>query len=267
METTIDLLQIKIEKAKSNLSDDTLNAIAAVPWKDTITQMRERDGFTFEQLGDLELETELLLCGLLSPVDYPKELEKRMGISKATANSLTEEMNKLVFEKIKEELIKTTERKKMFAKRDIHPGASATPQEGNNHDTEEQKIKNTEVLKSHGIEIIPEAPKLVPPRLTEEGVGGGNSQLKSPPRPLGTPPPQGGEGMLIPEKLELSTPAKATPQEGNNTIHPALAQKMSASVQAPIVKTEHTLENITKTVPPASIPTKPKIDPYREIPE
>jgi hypothetical protein len=223
----IDLLQIKIEKAKSNLSDDTLNAIAAVPWRDTIIQMRERDGFTFEQLGSLELETELLLCGLLSPVDYPKELEKRMGISKAAANSLTEEMNKLVFEKIKEELIKITERKKIFAKKNSLPllseeGAGLPTQAGGG----DSKEDHTEIFKTHGIEIIP-------------------------------------------EKLEISTPAKATQEEGNNTIHPMLAQKMSMPVQAPVVKTEHTLNNLTPATQPNITPKtdKPKIDPYREIPE
>jgi hypothetical protein len=38
----------------------------------------------------------------------------------------------------------------------------------------------------------------------------------------------------------------------------------------PIVKTEHTIENITKTNTPVPIDLKPKIpkvDPYREIPE
>jgi hypothetical protein len=233
----IDLLQIKIEKAKSNLSDDTLNAIAAVSWKDTITQMRERDGFTFEQLEDLELETELLLCGLLSPTDYPKELEKRMGISKAAANSLTEEMNKLVFEKIKEELIKNTERKRMFEKKQPHPSPLLEEERENTHDTEEQKIKNTEILKNHGIEIIGN-----PPLLSEEGIRGGNSK----------------ETLPIPEKLELK----------GNTVHPMLAQKISTSVQAPIVKTEHTLQNLSSTTKDVPVKnTTPKIDPYREIPE
>ena len=58
-------------------------------------------------------------------------------------------------------------------------------------------------------------------------------------------------------------------------VHPILAQKLSGVLQTPVVKTEHTLENITKAGAPtgAGIPTenveieKPKIDPYREIPE
>lgn len=115
MQTPIDLLQIKIEKAKAALPTETVNAIAAVDWKAVILTLRAKKGYTFEQLGDLELETELLLCGLLSPESYPKELENRMKISRAQANELVNEMNDLVFKKIREELIKNTERKKIFA--------------------------------------------------------------------------------------------------------------------------------------------------------
>jgi hypothetical protein len=140
-----------------------------------------------------------------------------MHISKGAANELVEEMNKLVFVKIKEELIKITERKNMLGKK-----------------TEEENKKeeiNTQVFKEHGIEILPEKLEL------------GGSVLP--------PSPSQGEGL------------------GVRSIHPMLAQKMSIPVQTQIKKTEHTLENITKintpNIPPKT--DKPKIDPYREIPE
>lgn len=47
--------------------------------------------------------------------------------------------------------------------------------------------------------------------------------------------------------------------------HEILTQKLSTTVQIPTVKTEHTLENITKTPPPTSYP--PKADPYRLSPD
>src|SRR3989338_1245460 len=106
MDNTIDLLQIKIENAKKELSEDTVNAIAVVDWRAAILGMRQKHGYNFEQLGNLELETELVLCGLLRPEDYSKELENRMQISKIAANELVSEMNDLVFKKIREELIK-----------------------------------------------------------------------------------------------------------------------------------------------------------------
>lgn len=156
MDNTIDLLQIKIEKAKAELSENTRNAINAVDWKSVVLGMRRKRGYSFEQLGDLEIETELLLCGLLSPENYSKELEKRMALSKTEVNDLIKEMNSLIFVKIKENLIKIIEREKTFTKQ--------TPA----NDTEEEK-NDTQILNSAGIEIIPEKPKPeTPPILTQK---------------------------------------------------------------------------------------------------
>lgn len=269
MDDTIDLLQIRIEKAKAQLSEDTLNAIAAVPWQAAILKMRETKGYSFEQLGDLELETELLLCGLLSPEDYPRELESRMKINKAQTNELVNEMNSLVFSKIKEELIKKTERKKIFAPTLQGAGLPISDTYGQNigakkqifSDSAKEKNNNMQVLSSAGIEII-----------------NGN----------GKPARADGEKLPVPEKLELpakpiieaiaeskgwekSKPA-ATPalEQKKEEMHPMLSQKLSGSFQIPSVKTEHTLDNITKTNPPASLNEKvdkPYLDPYREMPE
>jgi len=116
MNNTIDLLQIKIEKAKAELPEDTQNAINAVDWKAVVLGMREKRGYSFEQLEDLEIETELVLCGLLSPENYSKELEKRLKLQKTEVNDLVKEIDSLVFTKIKENLIKIIERKKGFTK-------------------------------------------------------------------------------------------------------------------------------------------------------
>lgn len=170
MQDTADLLQIKIEKAKSILPENTRNAINAVDWKAAILKMREKKGYTFEQLGDLELETELLLCGLLSPVNYPKELENRMGLSKTQVDELVREMNEQVFSKIKEELIKSTERKKAFAK---------------NEKGETHEIPVTEVLDRAGIELV--EPASTSDINKEKMVEGRETMLKKIEKPEPTP--------------------------------------------------------------------------------
>lgn len=211
----VDLLQIRIENAKAKLPVETINAIAAVDWKAAILSLREKRGYNFEQLGDLELETELVLCGLTDPADYPKELEARMRLSKAETTELVEEMNTLVFKKIKEELIKNSERKKIFQK-------SAEKNETKELDT--GKIDTT-ILKKAGIEIENR-----------------DDLLKKVENPAPTPIPK---------------------------ISPIFVDKLSTSVQNKMVKTEHTLENISsvdkKIVPPKN--KLPTADPYREIPE
>ena len=117
-EKPLDILQIKIDRAKEDLPKETLKAINSVDWREVILGMREKKGYSYEQLEDLELETELLLCGLLNPSDYPKELEERMKLPKPQIDLLVQEMNEFVFKKIKDELIKNTERQEIFIKKE-----------------------------------------------------------------------------------------------------------------------------------------------------
>ncbi|MCX6752571.1 MAG: hypothetical protein NTZ87_03700 [Candidatus Nomurabacteria bacterium] len=218
MDDTVDLLKIKIEKAKRELPLETANAIDAIDWKTAVLELRSKYGYTFEQLGDLELETELLLCGLVSGKDYPKELENRLKISKMAANELVNEMNDLVFKKIREELIKNIERKKTFVK------------------IEKNDVNDMKVLSSVGIEIVPEKLEIV----------GGEK------------PAENREDIL--KKIENPEPVQTI-----------LAQKLSGTVQIPAVKTDHSLENITKAGS-TPLPQAPKAypknaDPYRLAPE
>jgi hypothetical protein len=113
MTKDIDLLQIKIEKARAELPEESRLSIDAIDWKTVILGMREEKGYSYTQLETLETETELLLCGLLNPEDYPKELEKRMNIPRPQVEVLVNEMNEKVFKKIREELVKNIERKKI----------------------------------------------------------------------------------------------------------------------------------------------------------
>lgn len=97
-------LETQIAKARENLSEVSRAAIDAVIWKLIIKGINKK--YTPIQLEDLEMETELLLCGLVSTVDFPRELENRMRIPKAEVNVLLSEMDKLIFKKIQEELEK-----------------------------------------------------------------------------------------------------------------------------------------------------------------
>jgi hypothetical protein len=227
---TIDLLQIKIEKAKAGLSPETISAIATVDWKAAILGLRATKGYNFEQLGDLELETELLLCGLLNPADYPKELENRMKISGAEANELAKEMNDLVFKKIREELIKNTGRKNIF--------------ENKTNMVEEKK--GVDILKSAGIEIMPNLST--------------TAELPSASAPSVITMPSREEMLKKIEKPEVIIKPE---------IQSTLGQKISKPLQIPMVKTEYTLDNLSKNT--NSVPQAPKDysktkDPYRLSP-
>lgn len=110
MNNDIDLLQIKIERAKESLPKDVLSSINSVDWKTVIATMKDKNKYSISQLEDLELETELLLCGLISPEKYHDEVKKRMGISEMETQTLINEMNERVFKRIREDYIQRTSR-------------------------------------------------------------------------------------------------------------------------------------------------------------
>jgi hypothetical protein len=104
MDKQLDTLEIQIAKARENLSQKSRNAIDAVSWKLIILEINK--GFSEEQIEQLTTETELLLCGLVSTEEFPKELETRMKISRSDVSLLLAEMDKLIFKKMQEELEK-----------------------------------------------------------------------------------------------------------------------------------------------------------------
>lgn len=236
MEEPRDLLQVKIEQAKMKLPIETQNAIATIDWKAVILGMRDKN-YTFEQLGNLELETELLLAGLVNPSQYPKELETRMGISKSKVDDIVREMNEKVFKKIREELEKNTEKKKTFE-------AGAEQAQPNKEDVQ--------TLDKAGIEIMPAR------NAYGEAVAGGE-----------TPPTQNENKEKVMENREEILEKVENPEPTKNlTTHPLLAQKLSGTVQNEVVETEHSLSNISKAPTPPSISAyPPKQDPYRLPPE
>jgi len=102
MENSTDLLQVKITEARAKLSKESREAIDNVNWKIIILGMNKK--YNQDQLENLETETELLLCGILSPENYLLEIEHRMQITKEEVGVLIGEMDKLVFRKIQEGL-------------------------------------------------------------------------------------------------------------------------------------------------------------------
>ena len=238
MADTIDILQIKIEKAKRELPNETLNAINAVPWQAAILKMRETKGYSFEQLDDLETETELLLCGLLSSEDYPKELKERMKISDAQANDLVNFMNEEVFSKIKAELVKITERKEAFAKEQAQkePLPPLPLSKG-------EERRGSVVYKKEE-ESRPPKDNTAKPDLTLPELEAG----KETPRVASAP-------------VDMKKQEIPTEPESKVEVPPMLAKKLFTAIKIPSVKTDHSLGNITKT---NNIPTS---DPYREPPE
>lgn len=238
MDIQKDELQIKIDEARSKLPEETRQAIDAVDWKLKIIELRESKGYSYTQLDDLEIETELLLCGLLRPEDYPIELEKRMGLPKPEVTQLVNLMNEKIFQKVRQELIKrVAEREK-------------NEKENTQKDVVAQKVEPVKEMErpeeNTNIEIMPEE---LPKGEEEASLEARDEILAKIEKP---------ETIKVPPIISIPKKPQFLP-----------SQKLSEPSKSLETKTEHSTPNLT---PPATSeqndkPIKPKTDPYREIPE
>lgn len=237
----IDALQIRIEKAKAELPQETVQAINAVDWRNALLDIKTKRGFSIEKLEDLELETELMLCGLSNPSNFEKEIRERMSLSLTEAKDIVNEMNDKVFKKIRDAFAKIMEEKN-----------SKNEQFEQKKQVSETK-EDMSVLKQAGIEVIDNNKiqnDFIDKDEKEENFGDLDRT-----------------NMLN----EVENP------ELIKKVMPTIAmQKLSNSFNIPTTKTEYSLENMTKNedkkVVPEIIPIQkttsvekntPKIDPYR----
>lgn len=102
MDNTIDLLEIKIAKAREELTEESREAIDSVNWRQTILDMNIK--FNSDQLDYIEIEVELLLCGLRNTDDFVREIKNKLNITKEEVIILINELDRLIFKKIQTKL-------------------------------------------------------------------------------------------------------------------------------------------------------------------
>src|SRR3989344_164800 len=150
------------------LSPDLEKIIDESNYQDILYGIGKEKNFSVTKMGALERATTDLIMGTIHPDEFENVLENNLELPLEKVRELVNIINERIFKKIREELIKNVERKKIFA----------------NKKAEEKQ--DTQVLGAHGIEIVEN-----PPLLIKEGAGGGNSEENHP--ASGTPPQQGGE--------------------------------------------------------------------------
>ena len=274
-DTPLDILQIKIERAKENLPPETRKAIDSVDWRAVILDMRERKGYSLEQLEALELETELVLCGLSMPENYPKQLEETMEMPRPQVDLLVQEMNELVFKKIKDELIRNNQRKDIFIKRteEIINKAPIINKNSNVIAIDEHITSPNIFNAKEPIKVVEDI-KLSPtfnPKINTEIPNTSSNTIKNDviEKKIIT------ENKIIPQiedtainKIDIKSQEKI-PKE--NTIDSMLAQKFSGPFQMKATTTEYSLNNLSKEKEKNDLLQKntsvkittSKVDPYR----
>ncbi len=233
----------KIIKEKFDaLPQSIQEMILSTNYQDTLIEIGKQYQLNVEQMGILERETTLVMMGLTPTKNFEVELTRELHVDKFKGSQIVKDINEKIFLRIRELL------KLMNTPKGEEPSLENSPPEkypleGSGQiypprlsATPQEGNKNdTTILNKAGIEIIP-----------------GKLELANGEKPI-----ENREDIL--KKIEK-------PEE----VHPILAQKLSGSLQTPVIKTEHSLENLTKTNTP--IPQKPQtypknLDPYREMPE
>jgi hypothetical protein len=187
MEITLEEIQKKFE----SLPEDLKWAIMAAKVDDNILEIGQTNNLNVEQMGQLSLETYMVMLGFTRPDKFEDSLKKSLQLADEKIKTIVNSVNEKILKEIRLNMMEPV-----------------APTENTEH----------EIMKSAGIEIIP-------------------------------------------EKLEIT---------GGEAARPIFAEKLSMPVQSQTTRTEHTLDNLSKTNTgevPIATSEKPKIDPYREIPE
>ncbi|MCX6757481.1 MAG: hypothetical protein NTZ44_01185 [Candidatus Nomurabacteria bacterium] len=229
----MDLLQIKIEKAKALLPEETRQSIDNVDWRQAILDIKTKKGFNLDQLENLEIETELLLCGLLDPKEYPKQLQSKLGITDNEAQELVNDMNEHAFKKIRDEFMKITDKQNTELLKHRAEIAKEIPVEKIPikivTPDQTQTKEDTSILKTAGIEITPASfKKEVASDISEKR----DDMIKD------LEQPELINKQEVKTKIGIETINKILPTISNS--------KLSGSFQIPTAKTEYSLGNMTK---------------------
>ena len=228
------------EEVRKLLADPKLN--------DKFLIVGKKYGMNIEQMGIFQTETMLMMLGLTHPDKYSEELKNRLKISEEKVDSIVVDVNQEILSGIREKL------KEAYEESSDGSGEGEGEEKLTEIDEAEIKLtplnteedtKNAQVLSKAGISFVEPSP---------------------------IPNPNNGKVTENREEILKKIEKPELIEKPKEEIHPILVQKLSAPVQAPIVKTEHSPDSIAKPNIPTQASVKPKIpditvDPYRELPE
>ncbi|MFA6524477.1 MAG: hypothetical protein WC264_03660 [Candidatus Paceibacterota bacterium] len=250
MEITLEEIQKKFE----SLPEDLRWAIMAVNVDEKITEIGKENNLTVEQMGQLSLETHMVMFGFVHPDKFEASVKGSLQLPDDKNKKIVNEVNEKILKEIREKLMS------LYGK--------------------QEEKKDDEILNNAGIEITTPNPLL-------EKEGG----QASPPYGGGDGRSGDSRDEMI-KKIE--DPELIAKEMQNKKIMQSIsAQKLSGSFQIPNTKTEYSLNNMSKTsktpegpkdigvkvplgatIKPtsgATASTSPsfsvKVDPYREMPE
>ena|SRR3989344_971320 len=179
----------------AKLPDEIRNIIDTSNYQTTLYVIARNNGLSVTQMGALEIIVVDLMTGVIHSDKFEEAVKNSLKLPDEKIRAIVDSVNEKILKGIRTKMVELSSRK------------------------EKEEKSDTQILKSAGIEIIP-------------------------------------------EKLEITSTEKPKPTP------PILTQKLSGFVKNNVVETDHSLHNISEEKKPIDAPSnKPKIDPYREIPE
>ena len=96
----------QLKEKYQNLPQDLRDAIFSVDSANVIRQTGGKYNLMIDKIGELADETGMVMLGATHPKEFIPNLENRLGVSKATARKIAEEINSQIFAKVRESLKK-----------------------------------------------------------------------------------------------------------------------------------------------------------------
>lgn len=232
-----------IDQRIAMLPENIRESLKKIPWAEEILAIGKKNGLHVDQMGELQIETVLVLVGLTHPNQYPTELKRALSLGDAQVTAIVVDVNERILKSIRQSLI------------DFMALEDATTST-----TESQTdTQQTDPLTSAGLEIIPDSSPLENSK--EDQIQGGDYEKNMLQK----------SGVNIEETV---TPTEAVVSEGRNDLldtleHPPktaltgfskfVETQRTQPVVAPAQKTSYKEPEAPKTAPPTA-----KGDPYRE---
>ena len=88
------------------LPSELQNAITSSEYQTKLFEIAKIHKLTFEKLGQLEMETTMVLLGMTPPDEYRTDLVEQIGLPEKDVDSIVHEINEQVFKPIRESLMK-----------------------------------------------------------------------------------------------------------------------------------------------------------------
>ncbi len=100
-ENTKKIISEHYEKLPSYVRE----SLEQIHWDEEILAIGKKHGLHIDEMGTLQLETMMVLVGIVHPDEYPKSLQQELHIPKEKIDAIVADVNEKVFKNIREALI------------------------------------------------------------------------------------------------------------------------------------------------------------------